>query len=230
MCFSAGASFGAGVILTTIGVASIKKSESNSQIFFASIPLIFAVQQISEGFLWLALTNSNFAFLKWPATYLFLLIAQVIWPFWVPFSLLKLIKNKKRRKVEKILLLIGILVSLFLAFCLINYRVEAKIMGMHIFYDQDYPKFLSNYGGIFYVIATIIPPFLSKYKRMCAFGTAILISYIITHIYYPENTVSVWCFFASVISISVYSVLFEMKKSKENIMYMGFKKRNYLNK
>ena len=55
MCFSANASFGAGVVLTIIGVAAIKKVQHPSQILFASIPLLFAVQQISEGILWITL-------------------------------------------------------------------------------------------------------------------------------------------------------------------------------
>ena len=84
MCFSASASFGAGVVLSVIGVASIKKAKSPTQIIFASIPLIFAVQQITEGFLWLSLTHSNFASLKQVTTYIFLFFAQIVWPIWVP--------------------------------------------------------------------------------------------------------------------------------------------------
>ena len=59
MCFSASASFGAGIVLTGIGVASIKKSDTRSKSLFASIPLIFGIQQITEGFLWLALSNPD---------------------------------------------------------------------------------------------------------------------------------------------------------------------------
>lgn len=64
MCFSASASFGAGVVLSTIGIITFKKTEAKSQLVFASIPFIFAVQQISEGFLWLALANPSYAFLE----------------------------------------------------------------------------------------------------------------------------------------------------------------------
>ena len=227
MCFSASASFGASIVLTTIGVVTINKTETKSQLFFASIPLIFAVQQFSEGFLWLALSNPNYAFMRWPTTYLFLFFAQVVWPIWVPFSIMKLEKVRKRKKIEKIILFIGTAVSLYLAFCLMFFHVEAKIIGMHIYYDQAYPKLISNYGGIFYVIATIIPPFLSKHKWMWAFGSAILISYIISNIFYSDYIVSVWCFFASIISIAVFSVLFELKKSNQKAMFNGFQKQNF---
>ena len=80
MCFSAGASFAAGAVLSIIGVGSIRKAQSPSQVLFASIPLVFSVQQVSEGVLWLALQNSKFESLAPLATYLFLFFAQVLWP------------------------------------------------------------------------------------------------------------------------------------------------------
>jgi uncharacterized membrane protein len=43
-------------------------------------------------------------------------------------------------------------------------------------------------------------------------GVAIAISYIITAIFYEQYILSVWCFFASIISISVYVIMREIKK------------------
>lgn len=54
MCFSAAASFIAGVSLTTIGVVTLKKARNRAEIPFASIPLLFGIQQLIEGTLWLA--------------------------------------------------------------------------------------------------------------------------------------------------------------------------------
>ena len=56
MCFSASASFGLGITLSAIGAACIKRINTPTAYFFGSIPLIFAIQQLSEGFLWLALS------------------------------------------------------------------------------------------------------------------------------------------------------------------------------
>ena len=55
MCFSANASFIAGATISAIGVVTLKKVKAPSQIVFASIPLIFGVQQLSEGVLWLTI-------------------------------------------------------------------------------------------------------------------------------------------------------------------------------
>ena len=80
MCFSASASFGAAIVLSAISVSTIKKTQQPSQLYFAIIPLIFCLQQISEGFLWLSLTNPSYASLQQPMTYIFLFFAQILWP------------------------------------------------------------------------------------------------------------------------------------------------------
>ncbi len=218
MCFSASASFGAGAFISIIGIASLRKAETTSQKLFAGIPIIFAVQQITEGFIWLSLTNPEFAFLEQWGTYIFLFIAQVIWPFWAPWSILNIEPHENRRTFAKVLVGLGSVVSLYLLYCLMTFHVEASIQGHHISYLQDYPPLLGNIRGFFYVLATIVPPFLSRNKRMWMLGVSILISYVITTIFYVDFIVSVWCFFAAVISAIVYLVLFEFVKiSNESI-------------
>jgi hypothetical protein len=207
MCFSPEASFGAGIVITAIGVATIKKVKEPNQLFFASVPLIFGVQQIIEGFLWLSLLNSAFAPLQSVATYSFLFVAQVIWPVWVPYSILKFESNLKLKTVLKILLAIGIVVSAYLAYCLFNFQVEGKIVGFHIDYIQEYPEALSQYGGALYLIATIFPAFISGMKKMWLLGTLIFVSYIVSSIFFSNYVVSVWCFFAAVISGIVYLIV-----------------------
>ncbi len=225
MCFSANASFGAGAVLSVIGVISIKKAKSPTQIIFASIPLIFAVQQITEGFLWLSLIYSNFASLKQVTTYIFLFFAQVVWPIWVPYAILKLESKERRRTSEKVLVGIGGIVSIYLAYCLMTFPVEAKVLGYHISYDQNYPAVFSRYCGFLYIVATIVPPFFSRIRNMWLLGTTILISYIITTIFYADYIVSVWCFFASIISIAVYVIIHDLN-NKNKIIFKSDSNNN----
>lgn len=214
MCFSAEASFGASAILSIVGVASIRKAETKSQVSFALIPLIFAVQQFTEGILWLALSNPEYSDLQQVATYNFLFFAQVVWPIFVPFAILKMEQSELQRKAGKILVGIGAVVSLYLFYCLLNFPVEAKILGFHISYELDYPEAISNYCGFLYIVATIAPHFISRIKGMWMLGTTIAISYVITQIFYTDYIVSVWCFFASVISIMVFLILYEINRPK----------------
>lgn len=62
MCFSAGASFAGGVIITGIGVATFRELHKPLQLVFAIIPVFFGVQQFVEGFLWLTLPDINYVY------------------------------------------------------------------------------------------------------------------------------------------------------------------------
>jgi hypothetical protein len=220
MCFSASASFGAGIVLAAISVAAIKKVQKPSQMYFASIPIIFCVQQIAEGFLWLALTKPYFAPLQQVTTYTFLFFAQVIWPLWIPFASLKLKKEEENVLFQWVLVVLGLSVALYLGYCLVNYSVEAKIVGRHISYQQGYPIVFSTYGDLLYIIATVAPPLFSEIKKMWILSITIIVSYIITTILYVDYIVSVWCFFSSIISISVLIVMDEIKNpSKKHSKY-----------
>jgi hypothetical protein len=216
MCFSASASFGAGVVLSVIGIATIKKVQHPSQIMFASIPLIFAIQQTAEGILWLTLPDPHHLPTQISVTYIFLFFAQIVWPLWVPVAILLLEKEGSRNMIQKLSVGAGIIVSLYLTYCLISFHVQAKIIGYHIAYQQSFPRMLKYYCLALYTVATIFPVFSSHVRRMWMFGVAIIISYIISGIFYEHYFLSVWCFFSSIISISIYAIILELKKSPES--------------
>jgi hypothetical protein len=224
MCFSASASFGAGIILTSFGVVTIKKVRNPSQLFFASIPFIFGIQQFSEGFLWLALTFPKYAFLEQICTYSFLFFAQIVWPILIPVSIFFLEKKGKKESLQILLIMIGAIVSLYLGFCLLSYPVQAKILGQHISYKQDYPIELRQYGGIFYFLATIFPPLFSGLKKVWVLSLAIFISYLITYIFYDDYIISVWCFFASILSGLIFYLLSTVQATSEEKTFIKIAK------
>jgi hypothetical protein len=217
MCFSAGASFSAGVVLTVIGIASIKKTHHGSQLLFASIPLIFGIQQLTEGILWVTIPNPNYVNTQKVFTYVYLLIAQVFWPLWVPMSILLLEKNRSRKKIQRVLVAAGLIVGAFLAYYLLNYKVEAKIVGQHVTYLQNYPISLKSSMVVLYALATIAPSFFSHVKHMWLLGTTILLSYLVTAIFYDHYVLSVWCFFSSIISLAIYLIISKSVKHLEPV-------------
>ena len=124
-------------------------------------------------------------------------------------------KESKNRNILKVLLAMGTVVSIYFAYCLINYNVQAKIIGHHISYIQDYPLIFNRYSGILYVFATVLPPYFSSINKLWILSVAIFVSYLITNILYTDYIVSVWCFFASIISVLVLVMLQEMKAKRQ---------------
>ena len=214
MCFSATASFGAGIILKVIGAVAIKKTHYQSQLLFASIPLIFGVQQLSEGILWLALPNPEYENIQNTFTYIYLFFALSLWPIWVPIAILLLEKKATRKNIQRFFVASGLIVGIYMTYCLFSFHVEAKIIGKHIFYIQEYPENTRILSIVLYGLATIAPSFFSHIKRMWLLGITIFISYIITYLFFNQYVLSVWCFFSSIISLSVYAIMIEISNTE----------------
>ncbi|WP_395626317.1 DUF6629 family protein [Daejeonella sp.] len=212
MCFSATASFGASAILLGIGLISFKNSESKEQKFLASIPLLLSIQQIFEGVLWLTISKPNY--LEWvkPSTYGFLIFAQVIWPILIPMALLFLEKESMRKKALSYFLALGLIQALFMGYGLLVYPAESSVSGSHIRYEMDFPAANNWYGGVFYILATGFSPFVSSIKRISLIGVIILFTYLFTRIFYEYYVISVWCYFAAMISFVILSVSMKFRK------------------
>ena len=207
MCFSAGASFTAGVMLTVIGTETLRKVHKPSQVVFASIPVFFAFQQFTEGILWLAIGKPGFAGLETVTTYIFLIMAQIIWPIMIPLSVLLLEDNRKRKKILFALFGVGITIGLYYTYRLIFYNIHASISGNHLAYHGTDSDPMIMVGIAFYLTATLAPLFVSSLKRTYILGVIMGISFIVSAVFYRYCLTSVWCFFAAVISFVVLYII-----------------------
>lgn len=230
MCFSPGASFAGGIIISSIGVATIKKVHKPSQLVFSSIPLFFGIQQIAEGFLWLTLPYPEYGNVQKFVTYIFLIMAEVLWPMMIPLSVLFMEENNKRKRILWILLVMGSSLSLYYVFCLLFFNVTPQIMGYHIQYKTDFPESFAMLAFIVYVIASITPLFVSSIKRTHLLGVLMFLSYLVTAIFFPQYLTSVWCFFAALISGVIFWILRDSKRKfnfdKINLLKNQFKSTN----
>lgn len=212
MCFSPEASFAGGVIISAIGVATVSHVHKKSQIIFAAIPLFFGIQQITEGFLWLSLQNSSLDYFKQLSTYIFLIMANVLWPIIIPLSVLFMEKHNKRKFMLCILLIMGIALASYYAFCLSYFSVNPQIIGYHIQYNNNFPKSLELFTFFVYLVVTISPLFISSIKGTHLLGVLMFLACTITAIFFTQYLASVWCFFAALISAVIFWILRDSKK------------------
>jgi len=217
MCFSATASFGAGILLSATAVVAMKKTKEPKQRVFAAIPLLFAVQQIAEGFVWLGLLHQEFKGGLQLATYIFLIFAQVVWALWIPLSLLLLEKEPHRKRILQVLLGAGIGVAIYHGYGLFSHTVTGTDVDCHIHYNVQYLSEYRLLSGAGYGLATIVPCFISGVKRMWWLGAAFLLSYIATQFYYDYYVVSIWCYFAALLSVIVIVILHGMNKQPATV-------------
>lgn len=212
MCFSATASFGTGMALALVGTVSMKNSNTRGLKMLSSIPLLLSVQQFTEGLVWLALTNTKYGDLGNASIFTFLIFAELVWPVFLPLSFLILEDSAKRRKILKILFIFGIIQALYIGYGMFNYPVSAVVSGSHIKYSLDFPGANHWTAGIFYILATGLSPFVSRNKRLHLIGIIIICSYVFTRVFYTDYIISVWCFFATLISLVILTVSKQSQK------------------
>jgi len=200
MCFSATASFTAGVLLSALGVATLKKTGRKAEIPFAMIPLLFGVQQIIEGMLWLSF-QFDAPLLNVTMTYAFTLFSHVLWPMFVPFSIGLVEKVAWRKKVLLAFLFIGMAVGLYLLYLTVRFPVTSEV-DQNIVYVS--PHFYTIPVMALYLAATCVSAFFSSHKVINIFGILALLLFLVAYWFYTVAFFSVWCFFAAVLSAVIY--------------------------
>ena len=201
MCFSAPASFIAGTALSAIGVAALRKTRARSEVPFAMIPLLFGIQQLTEGVIWLTFSYEA-PLLKQVMTYLYSGFSHVLWPIYVPFAMGMMEAVRWRKKTIFAFGVAGVAVSLYLLYFMVATPMVAEVIGSHIVYDS--PHFYLIPVMVFYLAATCVSCFFSSHGFVKLFGVLMLLSFIAAYIVHVTALVSIWCFFAAILSLLIY--------------------------
>jgi hypothetical protein len=214
MCFSAAASFTASAIITSMGVVAHKKSKNKTYQLLAYVPIIFGIHQFLEGWVWLSLQNADLAFLNVPVTYAFMLVAWVVWPIYMPFTLWKLEKGPLRRKILGTITVLGTLTMFLLVYIITHYGIKSEVLDCSIYYDYGVKHPMGWIVGAMYVLTTSISTLVSSVKKMWVMGLLNLGAYVFSKLYYNVHIISVWCFFAALISIVILYIIVHLKKEE----------------
>ena len=163
MCFSAEASFIAATFLGAAGLYLGYQNWNKSTFWLAITPLFFALQQFSEGWLWLGLNQGTYPdFSSLFAQYVYLFFAYLFWPVWVPSVALTAEPVKKKATWLKAILLLGFVIFLFNGIDLIkSYPILAKVVGHSIRYGQ-----VTYWMACIYAAVVIAPFFIISIPRM----------------------------------------------------------------
>lgn len=215
MCFSASASFGASLTLGTIGVLSYKASDTLPKKGFATIPFLFAIQQLIEGGIWLALQNQHTTFSAfWTPilTNVYLIFAWIIWPFIIPLIVSFLESNSMKRKILQAMAVSGALISGILLYILVISDIEAVIRGYHIVYERSNEISGILILGAFYIVHLLAPFFITSTPRLWYLGAVNFGTLIIAQLLFSMAFISVWCFFAALSSAIIYWLILGMQK------------------
>jgi len=168
---------------------------------FALIPLLFGVQQIIEGFVWLSLTR-GFGELEQTMTNVYSGFSHVLWPIYVPFACIVLETTPWRRKVMLWFQAAGLTVGLYLLFSIVTTQVTARVVGRHVVYES--PHFYLALVIVLYLASTCLTGTFSSHTFVRLFGGLAFLAFIGAYLFAAYAVVSVWCFFAAILSLLIY--------------------------
>ena len=201
MCFSATASFSAGAVLLGLGTLTLKSAHRRREMPFAAIPLLFAIQQLSEGVIWLTF-RYDAPQLNVAMTYFYSFFSHVLWPIYVPVAVLLIEPLRWRRTVLLGFVAAGLAAGLFLLQILLTFPVVSRPTGQHMEYVS--PHFFAATVMTLYLLAATVSPMFSTYRLVKVFGVLALLSFAAAYGFYATWFISVWCFFAALLSAVIY--------------------------
>lgn len=198
MCFSATASFVTAGITGLVGIATLTRVDRAQEIPLAAFPLIFAAQQMAEGFLWVTLPVPSEAPVASELTQVFLVLSLVFWPAFAPLASYLAEPERARRRMILICLAAGLLVAAYYLVTVIPASPGACISGGHIQYAiSQAPPVI----GALYVAATAAALIVSSMRAVSLLGWIIFAGSIASYFFYWDALISVWCFFAAGASV-----------------------------
>jgi hypothetical protein len=201
MCFSAAANFVGSSALGIIGAVTLTKVKHRRELLFAALPMLFAVHQFIEGFVWLGLDGVLSPAVAHDMGAAFMLYAQGLLPFLLPLSVLLFEPDAKSRKRMRPFLGLGIATALYILWALTAYPLQVYVKGNSIVYINQATN--NTAVAIFYVIATCGSLFFSKIKPMIIFGAANLAILLIVMEVKRYAFTSLWCAYAAIASLII---------------------------
>jgi hypothetical protein len=211
MCFSATANFVGSTALGAVGVVTLTKVKHRRELLFASLPILFAIHQFIEGFVWLGLDGILSPQVAHNMGAAFMLYAQGLLPFLLPLSVMLFEPGVKDRRRMLPFVILGGATALYILWALTAYPLQLYVEGNSIVYINQATN--NTVVALVYIIATCGSLFFSKIRMMVVFGAANLAILLIVMAFKRYAFTSLWCAYAAIASVIILAYFW---KSAEN--------------
>ncbi len=206
-----------------IGILTLRKVSTPNEILFALLPLLFALHQFDEGFVWLGIGGHiNMRALEIAAG-IFIYYAQGLLPFLVPLAIWLIEKESYKRKLVGILTLLGLGLAVYTMYGLATIPTSVSVVNNTLYYRNPWTD--NIYDASIYILTTCGSLMLSSSISIQLFGFLNLIGLTVIYLLRPYGFTSLWCLYAAAISGLLYfyfverriKFLQELKEKKEGI-------------
>lgn len=198
MCIAASVNFAASACIAAVGVLTLSRVSQPRTTLFATIPLLFALHQFAEGFVWLGADGVIRPDAEGHLVFLFILYAQGILPLLMPFAVLLMEPPGKRRVIVAVLTLLGGAECAYVMYALVQYPSTAIVEHHSLAYRN--PGTETFWVAGVYIVVTCGALIASTHKVVRWFGLLNLVGVIATLVMARWAFTSIWCLYAAIVS------------------------------
>lgn len=210
MCFSAPVSYSAAVVLLATGVYAVRQARRLQPPYWmwALVPVFFGLQQAFEGRVWQALYAGNASEIV-PFALGFHFFSHFLWLWWLPLCSYIVETGRIRKRLFAGFALFGAFAgSMVYSFMLFHPEWMSVVIREHsIIYNFSVPYRSSIEIPVtpmmLYGLTIMVPLLFSSHRLIRIFGGLVALSMALASVAFNEAFVSVWCFFAAVLSLYI---------------------------
>jgi energy-converting hydrogenase Eha subunit A len=197
VCFSPQADVATGIVVGAIGVDAFRHLRGrNDHLLLAALPLLLGGHQLVEAFIWWGLEGHVPHTVGRVALWIYLLIAFVVLPIFVPVAVIALEPTRHRRLQLAPFVALGTGISAVMLAVMLRAPINAVERPYHISYSSSV-----SHGGLIvalYVVAVCGALLFSGYRNVEIFGFANLVAIVILAWLTLDGVASLWCGYAAV--------------------------------
>ena len=195
--------------IAIIGILTIRKASTPNEVVFASLPLLFALHQFTQGFVWLGMYHLVEPRVLKIAESIFVFYAQGFLQFLIPFALWLIEPSGIRKLLIGVLTILGGILMVYTMWGLSVQPTSVSIENNALVYINPWTDKL--WIAIIYVLTTCGSLILSSSIAIQLFGWLNLLGLTVVYLLKPYAFTSLWCLYAAAISVLLYFYFVERR-------------------
>ncbi len=226
MCFSAEVSYAAAAGLVPLGAVAMHRAYRTDRKYLpiATLPLLFGLQQLAEGFVW---TSGTYADRAWVETFslVYMFFSWLAWPVWVPFSTYFL-EPCRRRHVYLAFAIVGGMFGALQYFpyfahqgwLVIRFLPRAIVYDGTVLFDLIMRRELTYAVYLFVIIAPLLS---SSHRRANIFGLLISLVVAVVYLFFSYAYISFFCIGGALMSLYIVYMVYTETSARQIVDSTG---------
>jgi hypothetical protein len=209
MLFMAIMNFTLSGAIFVVGILTLRKVSQPKEVVFASLPMLFALHQFTQGFVWLGMAGLINPRALQIAESLFVFYAQGILQFLVPLAVWLLEPKGIRKTLIAGLMYLGAFLTAYSLWGLATTPTHVSVVNGVLYYQN--PITDQIWLGLGYVLTTCGSLILSRSIAIQLFGWLNFAALVAIYLINPYGFTSVWCLYAAAVSVLLYFYFVERR-------------------